>query len=234
VRITEVDWLADENNLKVVLRALPSPEDCDLALGVVEAAARLAGVPTVEADYFGTIDVGELRKLHTSDWMHEQAESGTRILAEMIREGRGPMSMPGPNRSCYVGTRLLAELEAAGPRETLSQRVLATMRRVQWEVPPGFRDEGVFESGKDEALGREVRLAVWIPDENLVIPRVDYVALRVTKGEVVMVPFAAMPELAGPHGTLLDECQLLVRAMSTAAWEATIARARPLAKPPRN
>jgi hypothetical protein len=233
VRTTEVDWLADQGKVKIVLRALPSPDDCDLALRVVEAAARLAGAATVEADYFGTIDGGELRKLHTSDWMHEQAESGTRILAEMIREGRGPISMPGPNRSCFIGTRLLAELEAAGPRETLSERVLATMRRVQWDLPPGFRDAGVFESGKDEALGREVRFAVWLPDENLVIPRVDYVALRVTRGEVTMVPFAAMPELAGPHGTLLDECQLLVRAMSADAWEATIARARPLAKPPR-
>jgi hypothetical protein len=233
VRITEVDWLASDGKLKVVLRALPSPDDCDLALRVVEAAARLAGANTVEADYFGTIEVGELRKLHTADWMHEQAESGTRILADLIREGRGPMSMPGPNRSCFIGTRLLAELEAAGPPATLSERVLATMRRVQWEVPAEFRDAGVFESGKDEALGREVRFAVWLPDENLVIPRVDYVALRVTKGEVMLVPFAAMPELAGRHGTLLDECQLLVRAMSSEDWEATVARARPLAKPPR-
>jgi hypothetical protein len=233
VRITEVDWLGDEGKMKIVLRALPSPDDCDLALRVVEAAARLAGAATVEADYFGTIEIGELRKLHTADWMHEQAESGTRILAQLIREGRGPMSMPGPNRSCFIGTRLLAELEAAGPPETLSERVLATMRRVQWDVPAGFRDAGVFESGKDETLGREVRFAVWLPDENLVIPRVDYVALRVTRGEVILVPFAAMPELAGPHGTLLDECQLLVRAMSGDDWEATIARARPLAKPPR-
>ena len=233
VRITEVEWLESDRKLKIVLRALPSPEDCDLALRVVEAAAQLAGAAAVEADYFGTIDAGELRKLHTADWMHEQAESGTRILADLIREGRGPMSMPGPNRSCFIGTRLLAELEAAGPPATLSERVLATMRRVQWDVPAEFRDAGVFESGKDEALGRELRFAVWLPDENLVIPRVDYVALRVTKGEVLLVPFAAMPELAGPHGTLLDECQLLVRAMSSDDWTATIARARPLAKPPR-
>ena len=168
--------------------------------------------------------------------MHEQAESGTRILAEMIRDGRGPMSMPGPNRSCYVGERLLAELEVAGPRDTLADRVLETMRRVQWDVPAGFRDAGVFVSGdkiESKAGGRETRFAVWLPDEDLVIPRVDFVALRVTTGEVVMVPSGAVAELAGPHGTLLDECQLLVRRMSPAEWEATIARARPLAKSPR-
>jgi hypothetical protein len=236
VRITEVDWNESESKLTVVLRALPSPDDCDLALRVVEAAAQLAGASTVEADYFGAIEIGEVRRLHTADWMHEQAESGARILAQMIREGRGPMSMPGPNRSCYIGERLLAELEAAGPPTALADRVLATMRRVQWDVPAGFRNAGVFVSGdkvENEAGGREVRFAVWLPDENLVIPRVDYVALRVTTGEVVMVPFAAVAELAGPHGTLLDECQLLIRSMSPTDWEATTARARPLAKSPR-
>ena len=124
-------------------------------------------------------------------------------------------AMPGPNRACYIGERLLAELEAAGPPDTLSDRVLATMRRVQWDVPAGFRDAGVFVSGRagdGDRPERETRFAIWLPAENLILPRVDYVALRVTEGEIVMVPFAAVAELAGPHGTLLDECQLLVRA----------------------
>ena len=72
------------------------------------------------------------------------------------------------------------------------------------------------------------RFAIWLPDENLVLPWVDYVALRVTEGEIVMVPFAAVAGLAGPHGTLLDECQLLVRAISDDEWKDVVARARPL------
>jgi hypothetical protein len=147
--------------------------------------------------------------------------------------------MPGPNRTCYIGTRLLADLQAAGPREALSERVLATMRRVQWDVPAGFRDAGVFESrgsGGDNGVGRDTRFAVWLPGENLVLPYVDYVALRVTDGEIVIVPFAAVADLAGAHGTLLDECQLLVRAFGaddSDEWKAVIARARPLAASPR-
>jgi hypothetical protein len=228
-RTTEVQ--AREGQLTIVVRALASPDDCDLALRLAEAAARLLGAATVEADYFGAVDVGELRRLHTADWMHEQAASGTRVLAAMIREGRGPMQMPGPNRSCFIGERLLAELEAAGPPEALPDRVLATMRRVQWDVPADFRDAGVFVSGGDEAdQGRPTRFAVWLPDENLVIPRVDYVALRVTAGEIAMVSFDAVAGLAGPHATLLDECQLLVRAMSADEWKAVVARAWPLRK----
>jgi len=236
-RVTEVDWR--DGKLTIVIRALPSPDDCDLALRVAQAAARLTGAATIEADYFGAVEIGELRRLHTADWMHEQAVSGTRILASLIREGRGPMSMPGPNRACFIGERLLAELEAAGPPDTLSDRVLATMRRVQWDVPAGFRDAGVFVSGRDgDGNGgpgheRETRFAIWLRDENLILPRVDYVALRVTEGEIVMVPFAAVAELAGSHATLLDECQLLVRAIGADDWQAIVARARPLAKPPR-
>jgi len=238
VRTTELHW--KDGKLTVVVRALPSADDCDLALRAVEAAARLAGATTIAADYFGDIEIGELRRLHTADWMHEQAVSGTRILAELIRDGRGPMAMPGPNRSCYVGTRLLAELEAAGPPAALSDRVVALMRRVQWEVPAEFRDAGVFVSGggaggNGGAPGREreTRFAIWIHDENLVLPRVDYVALRVTEGEIVMVPFDAVAGLAGAHATLLDECQLLARAISDGDWKAIVARARPLAKSPR-
>lgn len=231
-RLTEVDWR--DGALTIVLRALASPDDCDLALRVAEAAARLAGATTVEADYFGAVDVGELRRLHNADWMREQAVSGTRALAKLIRDGRGPMSIPGPNRACTLGARLLAELEAAGPPDTLSDRVLATIRRVQWDVAAGVRDAGVFESaGRDDGAGRKTHFAIWLPDEDLVIPYVDYVALRITEGEVIIVPFAAVAGLAGSHGTLLDECQLLVRAMSDDDWQEVIARARPLAKPPR-
>ena len=231
-RTTEVDWQA--RMLKIVIRALASPDDCDLALRVAEAAARLSGAATVEADYFGAVDLRELFRLHDADWMREQAESGTRALATLIRDGRGPMSMPGPKRSCFIGERLLAELEAAGPSAALTDRVLATMRRVQWNVPPDFRDAGVFVSGGGEdGQGRETRFAVWLPGENLLLPRVEFVALRVTEGEIVMVPFAAVAQLAGPHGTLLDECQLLVRAISGDDWTALVARARPLAASPR-
>ena len=109
------------------------------------------------------------------------------------------------------------------------------MRRVQWGVPPGFRDAGLFVSGGKEggAGARKTHFAIWLPDENLVLPRVDYVALRITEGDVVMVPFAAVAGLAGSHGTLIDECQLLLHAMNEDAWKDVIARARPLAVSPR-
>ena len=238
-RSTEVEWR--DGKLTIVIRALASPDDCDLALRVADAAVRLTGAATVEADYYGAIELAALRRLHNADWMREQAISGTRVLAALIREGKSPMGTLGPNRTCYLGTRTLAQLEAAGPPEGLSDRVLATIRRVQWDDVPGdFRDAGVFEqsssgngNGNGNGAPRKTRFAIWLSDENLVLPWVDYVALRVTDGEIVIVPFDAVAGLAGSHGTLFDECQLLVRAFSDDEWKQVVARARPLAKLPR-
>ena len=224
-RTTDVGW--KDGRLRVVIRALASPEDCDLALRVAEAVAGPAGA--VETDYFGAVGVAELRRLHGADWMNEQAASGTRVLVAMIREGRGPMSIPGPVRSCWVGTRLLDELERAGPPEALPARLTDTIRRVQWDVPAGFRDAGVFVSGGRDGGERETRFAVWLPGEDSVIPRVDYVALRAAEGEVVMVPFGAMAALAGERGRPLDECQLLVRGVESEAWAGIVEQARGMA-----
>ena len=237
-RTTDVDW--KDGKLTIETLALASPDDFELALRVAETAAELAGAATIHADYFGDIQIGELRTLHPADLMREQAESGTSALVKLVNEGRGTISIPGPNRSCEIGPRLLAELEAAGPPETLVERVLATMRRVQWHVPAGFRDAGVFASGGngngngngDGEGARQTRFAVWIGEENLVLPHVDYVALRVTDGEIVIVPFAEITRLAGAHATLLDESQLLVRAMGGDEWQAVVARARLVAKSP--
>jgi hypothetical protein len=229
-RTTEVRWDADRAELRIVIRPLASGEDGDLALRVAEAAARLAGASAIEADYFGAIAPAELRRLHNADWMNEQAASGTRALATLIHEGRGPMEVPGPRRSCFIGARLLAELEGAGAAD-LPERVIATVRRVQWGVPAGFRDAGLFVSGGREGA-RETRFAVWLPDQDLVLPSVDFVALRILEGEVIVVPAGLVPELAGAHAERLDEVQLLVRAMTEADWRDLVARARPHARMP--
>src|SRR4029077_3132031 len=49
VRMTDLDWR--DGRLTIALRALPSPDDCDLALRVAEAAAGLGGAAPGEAQY---------------------------------------------------------------------------------------------------------------------------------------------------------------------------------------
>jgi hypothetical protein len=229
-RATEVRWHAGE--LTVVIHTFASPDDFALGLRLADAAAGLVGDGAgvrVGTDYFGEVARAELHRLHGADFIHEQATSAVDAMASLVRERNGPVAIPGPKRSCYIGPRLLAELEAAGPARELPDRVLATLRRVQWGLPPGFRDAGVFASRGDGAQGRETHFAIWLPGQDLFFPYVDYVALRAAQGEVVMVPFSALPGLAGEHASPVDECQLLVRAVALDAWPELVARARPLA-----
>jgi hypothetical protein len=232
-RATEVAWQAGD--LTIVIQTFASPDDCELGLQLADAAAGLltdgnggAARAVIGTDYFGDVTRPELRRLHGADWIHEQAVSAVDAMAGLIRERNGPVAIPGPRRFAYVGPRLLTELETAGPPPQLPDRVLAAIRRVQWGIPAGFRDAGVFASRGEAAQGRETHFAIWLAEQDLLIPYVDYVALRASQGEVVMVPFAAVPTLAGDHATLIDECQLTIRAVAAEAWPALVARARAL------
>ena len=99
------------------------------------------------------------------------------------------MATPGPNRSCYFGTRTARR--AGGGRAAGGVRRPGAgdhAPRAVGHVPAGFRDAGVFvpaaDGNGDGAASRETRFAIWLPDENLVLPWVDYVALRVAEARL--------------------------------------------------
>ena len=121
-----------EGRVRIEIRALAAPEDCDLALDVAEALARLAGAAAVEADYFGAVSLADLRRLHGADWRHEQAQSGARALGALIADGRGPIAVPGPVRACWIGARLLGEVERAGPPATVRTVPSCNCRQAKW------------------------------------------------------------------------------------------------------
>ena len=225
-RSTGVAWA--EDHVEVTIRASAAPEDCELALRLVEAVAELSGAGEIESENFGAVALAELRQLHDTKWMHQQSVSGARVVAAMINDGRGPMGVPGPVRDFWIGPRMLGELTAAGPADEFPSRLLAEMRRVQWSVPSQYRTAGIFLSQpKPKQEGdKETKLVIWLPEEHLVLSRVDRVALRAGDDDVVVVPFDALPELAAGAGELLDECQWLVRPVADDDWARIVARAR--------
>ncbi len=223
-RSTSVTWAQD--HVEVTVRALAAPEDCELALRLVEAVAELTGAREVESEYFGAVPLAELRERHDADWAQQQAKSGASVVAAMIDDGRGPMSMAGPVRDIFIGQRLLRELRAAGPASEFPSRVLAEMRRVQWTVPSQYRPAGIFLAKPKHEGDKQTKLVVWLPDEHLVLSSVDHVALRAGENDAVVVPFDALPELAAGVGELLDECQWLVRPVPADDWARIVARAR--------
>jgi hypothetical protein len=211
-RTTEVTCSAGQFAIRCF--SLAAREDIALALALAQHVAAHAGVATVDAEGFGAVAPGELGAVYDAAWCDAQVESGLRVLAALIADGRGPMQVPGPRRSFYIGERVLAEL--AGDPSAL----LAAIRRVQWH--PAHTAGSFVARAKTD--GREITLATWLGDEQIVFPGVEYALLR--DGEsVFLIPAAQVPVLAGARWHPLDERQGVIDAFG-AAWPALVAAAR--------
>jgi hypothetical protein len=233
-RSTELSW--KEGRFEVRVLSLAAPEDGALAVRAVEVAAELTGQSEVETELHGTIPVADLGRTHDARWLESLAESCARTVATLVREGRGPIEIPGPMRSFYFGPRSLARL--AGPVETLHHRLLAALRRVQW-LEPQHPAASRFVARKSDGRG-EFSFAAWM-GRPLFLPAVDRVLIDVGMGgkrgtssgmdsgisrEVFLVPAEVVPELAGAHFMPLDERQGTIDGYTEAAWAALVAAAR--------
>lgn len=201
----------------IEIRALAADADIDLAVAI---AVSLGGEVEVEGVLTDDVTAWFGREMRD-----QLASSGARALVALL--DRGPMEAPGPVRSFVFGRRLQFELR--GP--DFPQRLLERMRAVQWDVPAKYRDAAVFTIDGD----RTRRLAIWIGTEDLVLPNVRFLVLDDGRDDGhVVVPSEQLPELAGEHARLLDECQWLVDAFTPEAWADVLERARAVAVDPRS
>jgi hypothetical protein len=230
-----VEVCRQEGAVTVRLLACSSPEDHELGLRFVRATAELAGagVRPQDAD---ELAVGELDGRYGADWAARQVTSAARLVARLARE-RGQVTIPGPVRDFHLGKRLLAELsgpaegdgpeqgggsgDEAPPDEVFAERLLAAIRRTQYVDPERYYEASEIEVDAGGGAG-SVRVAVWTPSSigHLFTP-VDYVFLTAREkdgGEMLVVPFGAVPEIAGDRCVFLDELQLLVEPVSERDW----------------
>ncbi|HEX2267463.1 MAG TPA: hypothetical protein VHI97_04550, partial [Actinomycetota bacterium] len=129
-RVTSLEY--GDGQLEVTVPVGAALEDCDLALGIVRRAAAFAG-EDVETDS-GKLTVDELNAVYDADWKREQIESAARAVIHLLRERGGPIAMPGPTRSVYVGERVVSELETGDP-SGIGDRLITMARRVLWPDP---------------------------------------------------------------------------------------------------
>jgi hypothetical protein len=199
--------------LDIEIRVLASDADVDLAVAIATAPGgpvTVEGTPVAPDEVAGWFGVERRAAL---------LESAARALGHMIGQHKGPLTINGPVRPFVVGHRLLAELD--GP--DLPARLLEALRAVQWDVPARYRDAGVFVAGED----RTNTFAVWVGDEDLVLPNVKWLALSADEQSMpILVPAERAPELAGDHARALDEHQLLVDQFAPAEWAELMERAR--------
>ncbi len=224
-------WLRD-GAVNVRLLACASPEDYELGLRFVRATAELAGTAVRPQDA-GELAVGELDGRYGADWAARQVRSAARLVAQVARE-RGRVTVRGPVRDFYLGERLLGELSGSPPEdggsaeELFAERLLGAIRRTQYVDPERYYEASEIEVDAGGGSGA-VRVAVWTPSSigHLFTPA-DYVFLTAREkdgGEMLVVPFAAVPEIAGDRCAFLDEVQLLVEPVSEKDWPLLAERA---------
>ena len=214
--------------VNVRLLACASPEDYELGLRFVRATAELAGAAVRPQDS-DELAVAELDGRYGADWAARQVRSTARAVAQVARE-RGRVTIRGPVRDFHLGERLLAELSAHAPEgesgsegaeELFAERLLGAIRRTQYVDPERYYEASEIEVDAGGGSGA-VRVAVWTPSSigHLFTPA-DYVFLTAREkdgGEMLVVPFAAVPEIAGDRCAFLDELQLLVEPVSEKEW----------------
>jgi hypothetical protein len=219
-RTTEITCSDGEFSIRMF--SMASREDVALAVALAEYVAEHSGVATVSAETGGDMAPPELATYYTPEWADGQIESGFAMVSAMIRDGRGPMQIPGPQRSFFVGPRMLLQLAADRPE----QRLLDAIRYVQW-IP--IRTAGVFEA-KSATTEKPLKLATWLGEE-VVFPGVDYACLGLDSSNVFLIPASRVAELAGEHWTPIDEVQGIIADCGD-DWPAIVEAARKYATKP--
>jgi hypothetical protein len=213
--------------VKVRLLACSAPEDYELGLRVVQVVAELAGA-RVRPEDAGELAAGELDGRYGSEWAAGQVSASVGMLAALVRK-RGPVAMRGPVREFHVGRRLLAELED-GDDGKLAARLLDAFRRSQYVDPERYYEANPIEVAAADGR-RTLEVVVWAPSSiGYLFSPVDYVFLMAREqdgGDMLVVPFDAVPEIAGDRCIFLDERQLLVEPVGEQEWSGLSERAEP-------
>lgn len=217
-RVLTVSW--SDGTLEVTLPAASAPEDLDLALRILRAAAHHAG-GDVDTEY-GTLPPDELADVYNEDWALNQLGRSVSMVAQLSERSRGVISLPGPNRDVALGPWSLPGLDQ-GDERTRGRRLLELMRRVQWP-DPRYDPAGVFQASKDE---EKFTFAVLLSERACLMPAVDRILVRDSADTVLQLPRAALEQLPITY-TRLDDGNDLVESIPERNWPEVVAAAREL------
>lgn len=220
-RVLTVGW--SDGTLEVTLPAASAPEDLDLALRILRAAAHHAG-GDVDTEY-GTLAPGELTDVYDEEWALHQLGRSVSMVAQLSERSGGVISLPGPTRDVQLGPRSLPELDH-GDERTRGRRLLELMRRVLWP-DSRYDPAGVFQASKDD---EEFTFAVLLSERACLMPAVDRILVRDSDDSVLQLPRAALERLPIEH-TRLDDGNDLVEFIPVAMWSKVVAAARELVVP---
>ena len=121
---------------------------------------------------------------------------------------------------------------------------LREIARLVRAAAAGWVDDSATEDEAKEAtdgcyaaskmlVGGSFVLSVWVPNKEILLTPVDYVTIQsdAHPDGLIIVPWSALPDLAGALAEPLDEKHLLLKRASDAEWTALVEKALTIAVP---
>ncbi|HBP19255.1 MAG TPA: hypothetical protein DEA08_15885, partial [Planctomycetes bacterium] len=224
-RGVELCWENDQ--LQVRLLTLASPEDWELAFRVLEEAAA---EDEVRGENGESAPASQVRETFAS-LCELSNEGGTAFLVDRIQSEEAVLTLPGPVRAFCIGPRLLGELEGAGERDELTQRILGKIREVQYtREARDYYCASVLQASVDDELA--FTLTAFGPGVRYLLPEVQFVALVTEEDEELFLDHDSFLGLLSGWARYLDERQVFVEPLSGPNWERFLAAARACAVEP--
>lgn len=213
-----------EPTVSVRINSLSCEDDCFLALKVVESIVKLCG-GTIHHEHMGDVARENLMQTFDDSWAKHSAESGARVVATLIDQGRGPIAIPGPVRNTYVGARILKEFRDT-PNVPLHESFLNLMRKVQY-IADESKNPAIFVTKDVEP---QLRFVVWFGDA-VIMPPGNFVLLDERgksneEADIIKVSFADFRALLGDDIQMLDEEQIVTQEYTPLMWQELRKRAK--------
>ena len=244
-RSVELSWARSwlpfsKDMLEVRILVNACAEDFALAMQIITRVATSLDVP-IECPEGEAMSIAECRDRFGETWAAESIEATANALARVAAmDTMGEVTVPGPRRAFYVGPSVLKRLQASTPG--FHDRLISCMRRLQWI--DGWVDDSATEDEAKEAtdgcyaaskmlVGGSFVLSVWVPNKEILLTPVDYVTIQsdAHPDGLIIVPWSALPDLAGALAEPLDEKHLLLKRASDAEWTALVEKALTIAVP---
>ena len=189
-----------ESQLEIRTNVFSSLEDCQLALQLVTVAAN-ATATLPRGEYTEPMPLAELLATHDAAWIRDSLAGALSATKTLIHE-RGTVGLSGPFRTCYIGPRILQQLDGKSDAAAIDE-ILALLRKVQWIHTAGYETASNFSIGESKK-----HIAFWFPSKRMFLPSVDFIGLP--RNPSLVVPFDRLADILQRPLTLLDECQPLI------------------------
>lgn len=208
----------DGAGLELCINILASEADWDLALRIIEALAPHSD-GTVSTEDRGDVPISELRQVYPEETWIIYAESGFRALKHIISKERGPMQIPGPNRSLYLGEQLLHHLDNyLGLVEALRK-----IQYLEFDTEPG-----ILGYQDDPENQRFSLMGEWVAVGSLFLSKLDFLLVEVEIDDFYSVPIEEFKRLFSEQIEYVDECQFFIKEFDASAWIKLVSLARQL------